>query len=196
MKYALIRRHRRVWPIRVQCRMLGVSVAGYHEHFVGRLQIAGRRHLSGEALVVQIRAVYVANRGAYGWPRVWRALRAQGIRVGKQRVQKLMRQHGIRARGKRRFRVTTDSRHGLPIAPNLLNRNFTVAAPNQGVDRRHHLYPNQPGLAFPGRGHRPVQPPRGGLVDATGDAQPSGHRCAGDGLAAPQSRSKCQTDLP
>ena len=131
MKYALIRRHRRVWPIRVQCRMLGVSVAGYHEHFVGRLHMARRRHLSAEALVVQIRAVYVANRGAYGWPRVWRALRAQGIRVGKQRVQKRMRQHGIRARGKRRFRVTTDSRHGLPIAPNLLHRNFTVAAPNQ-----------------------------------------------------------------
>jgi putative transposase len=59
------------------------------------------------------------------------ALRAQGIRVGKQRVQKLMRQYGIRARGKRRFRVTTDSRHGLPIAPNMLNRDFTVAAPNQ-----------------------------------------------------------------
>src|SRR5271163_2412809 len=131
VKYALIRRHRRVWPIRVQCRMLGVSVAGYHEHFIRRVQIARRRHLSAEALVVQIRAVYVANRGAYGWPRVWRELRAQGIRVGKQRVQKLMRQHGIRARGKRRFRVTTDSRHGLPIAPNLLNRNFTVAAPNR-----------------------------------------------------------------
>ena len=98
MKYALIRRHRRVWPIRVQCRMLGVSVAGYHEHFVRRLQIARRRHLSAEALVVQIRAVYVSNRGAYGWPRVWRELRAQGIRVGKQRVQQLMRQHGIRAR--------------------------------------------------------------------------------------------------
>ena len=131
VKYALIRRHRRVWPIRVQCRVLGVSVAGYHEHFVRRLQIARRRHLRAEALVVQIRAVYVAHRGAYGWPRVWRELRAQGIRVGKQRVQKLMRQHGIRARGKRRFRVTTDSRHGLPIAPNLLHRNFTVAAPNQ-----------------------------------------------------------------
>jgi putative transposase len=131
VKYALIRRHRRVWPIRVQCRMLGVSVAGYHEHFVRRMQIARRRHLSAEALLVHIRAVYVANRGAYGWPRIWRELRAQGIRVGKQRVQKLMRQHGIRARGKRRFRVTTDSRHGLPIAPNLLNRNFTVAAPNQ-----------------------------------------------------------------
>jgi transposase InsO family protein len=52
--------------------------------------------------------------------------------VGKQRVQRLMQQQGIRARGKRRFRVTTtDSRHDLPIAPNLLNRNFTPASPNQ-----------------------------------------------------------------
>ena len=59
-------------------------------------------------------------------------MRAQGIRVGKQRVQRLMQQHGIRARGKRRFRIaTTDSRHRLPIAPNLLDRNFTVAIPNQ-----------------------------------------------------------------
>lgn len=132
MKYALIRRNRRLWPIRVQCRMLGVSVAGYHEHFLGRLHIVRRRHLTAEAIVVPIRAVYAANRGAYGWPRIWRELHAQGIRVGKQRVQRLMRQHGIRARGKRRFRVTTtDSRHSLPIAPNLLNRNFTVAAPNQ-----------------------------------------------------------------
>src|SRR5260370_29889641 len=61
-----------------------------------------------------------------------RELHGQDIRVGKQRVQRLMQQHGIRARGKRRFRVsTTDSRHGLPIAPNLLNRNFAVAAPNR-----------------------------------------------------------------
>jgi putative transposase len=128
----MIRRNRRVWPIRVQCRMLGVSVAGYHEHLVRRLEIARRRHLSAEALLVHIRAVYVANRGAYGWPRIWRELHAQGIRVGKQRVQRLMQQHGIRARGKRRFRVTTtDSRHGLPIAPNLLNRNFAVVAPNR-----------------------------------------------------------------
>jgi putative transposase len=132
VKYALIRRNRRQWPIGLQCRMLGVSVAGYHEHFLRRLQIARRRHLSAEALVVHIRAVYAANRGAYGWPRIWRELRAQGIRVGKQRVQRLMQQHGIRARGKLRFRVTTtDSRHSLPIALNLLNRNFTVAAPNQ-----------------------------------------------------------------
>ena len=94
--------------------------------------IAQRRHLSDEALLVHISAVYAENRGAYGWPRIWRQLRAQGIRVGKLRVQRLMQKHGIQARGKRRFRVaTTDSRHELPIAPNVLDRNFTVAAPNQ-----------------------------------------------------------------
>ena len=132
MKYAFIGHHRRVWPISVQCRVLRVSVAGYHEHRARRREVVQRRHLSNEALLVHIRAVYAANRGAYGWPRVWRQLRAEGIRVGKQRVQRLMQQHGIRARGKRRFRIaTTDSRHGLPIAPNLLDRNFTAARPNQ-----------------------------------------------------------------
>ena len=131
MKYALIRRNRRLWPIRVQCHVLGVSVAGYHEHMARRLTIARRRHLSDEALLVHIRAVFAAHRGAYGWPRIWRQLRAEGVRVGKLRVQQLMQRHGIRARGKRRFRITTDSRHGLPIAPNLLNRNFTVSAPNR-----------------------------------------------------------------
>jgi transposase InsO family protein len=132
MKYAFIYRNRRVWPISVQCRVLRVSVAGYHEHFARRREIVERRHLSDEALLVHIRAVYTENRGAYGWPRIWRELRARGIHVGKLRVQRLMQQNGIRARGKRRFRIaTTDSRHSLPIAPNLLNRRFTVAAPNQ-----------------------------------------------------------------
>ena len=70
-------------------------------------------------------------RGVYGWPRIWRTLLAGGIRVGKQRVQKLMRQHGIRAKGKRRFKVTTDSNHDLPIAPNLLERQFSVAKPDR-----------------------------------------------------------------
>lgn len=132
MKYAFIQCHKRVWPIRVQCRVLLVSTSGYHEHLARYKNLARRRHLSDEALLVHIRAVYAENRGAYGWPRIWRELLARGIRVGKQRVQRLMQQHGIQARGKRRFRVTTtDSRHNLPVAPNLLNRNFSVTAPNR-----------------------------------------------------------------
>jgi putative transposase len=131
VKYAFIRQHRQRWPIRVQCRVLGVSVAGYHEHWLRSRSANSRRHLSEEALLVQIRAIYAESRGAYGWPRIWRELKQRGIRVGKQRVQQLMQQHGIRARGKRRFRVTTQSRPGLPVAENLLNRQFTVTAPNQ-----------------------------------------------------------------
>ena len=90
MKYAFIRRNRRVWPISVQCRVLRVSVAGYHEHFVRRLQLAQRRHLSDEALLVHIRAIYEQNRGAYGWPRIWREHSGPGVRAGKLRVQRLM----------------------------------------------------------------------------------------------------------
>jgi putative transposase len=107
-------------------------MAGYHEHWSRQRTIRPRRHLSEEALLVHIRAVYAETRGAYGWPRIWKQLQRQGIRVGKQRVQRIMQQHGIRARGKRRFRIrTTDSRHGLPVADNLLNRQFNAAAPNQ-----------------------------------------------------------------
>jgi len=132
VRYALIHRNRLVWPVSVQCRVLEVSVSGYHQHRARLVFLSKRRHLSDEALLVRIRAVHAENRGAYGWPRVWRSLRAQGVRVGKRRVQRLMQQHLIQGRGKRRFRVmTTDSRHGLPIAANVLDRNFAVAAPNQ-----------------------------------------------------------------
>jgi transposase InsO family protein len=132
MRYAFIRRHRGVWPIGIQCGVLKVSVSGYHEHFARQLRITERRHLSAEALAVHVRAVYQENQSAYGWPRVWRQLLAQGVRVGKQRVQRLMQEQGLRARGRRRFGVTTtDSRHDLPIAPNRLDRQFLVKAPNQ-----------------------------------------------------------------
>ena len=62
---------------------------------------------------------------------MWKELVARGIRVGKERVRRTMQEHGIKARGKRKFVVTTDSKHDLPIAPNLLQRNFTADAPNQ-----------------------------------------------------------------
>jgi hypothetical protein len=90
MKYAFIQPNKRLWRICVQCRVLLVSASGYHEHLTRRVDIARRRHLSDEALLVHISAVYAENRGACGWPRIWRQLRAQGIRVGKLQVQWLM----------------------------------------------------------------------------------------------------------
>jgi len=87
--------------------------------------------MGNDALLAHIRSVHSESRAEYGWPRVWKKLRAQGIHVGKQRVQRLMKLHAIRARTKRRFRTTTESRHNLPVAPNLLQRRFCPARPNE-----------------------------------------------------------------
>jgi len=131
MKYAWIEKNKLRWPVCVQCRVLSVSASGYRQHLARKKKILTRRHLSETALLVEIRAVHAEARGAYGWPRVWRQLKASGVRVGKLRVQRTMQQEGIRGRGKRRFRiVTTDSNHALPIAPNRLARHFRLAAPN------------------------------------------------------------------
>ncbi len=69
--------------------------------------------------------------GEYGWPRVWKELLANGVRVGKERVRQLMAQHGIKAYTKRKFKATTNSAHGLPVAPNLIQRDFSPALPNR-----------------------------------------------------------------
>ena len=133
MKYAWIRRHNRRWPISVQCEVLGVSASGYFEH-VGaeecrRPSKRGKR-LGDEAVLVHIKAAYAQSKGEYGWPRIWRELLCRGVRVGKDRIRKLMKLHGIQARGKRRYVVTTDSKHNLPVAANLLDRNFEPEQPN------------------------------------------------------------------
>jgi len=115
--------------VSLSCEVLGVSTSGYHEHR-RRWSKPHPRRIGNDALLVHIRAVHAQSRGEYGWPRVWKQLLAQGIRVGKERVRKLMQQHGIKARGKRKFKATTDSNHSLPVAPNLLERNFSPATPN------------------------------------------------------------------
>lgn len=102
----------------MQCRVLQASVSGYHAH-------VARQGQHG------IAALQTQTRRSYGRPRIWRELRNDGVRVGKQRLQTLMQKHGIRAKGKKRFKVTTDSNHDLPIAPNLLNRQFAVGAPDK-----------------------------------------------------------------
>src|SRR5213075_2303745 len=81
-------------------------------------------------LVMEIKAAYAVGRGGYGSPRVQRELRKKGRRIGKKRIERLMRCEGIQARRRRRFGATTDSKHADPIAPNVLDRKFTVEAPN------------------------------------------------------------------
>ncbi len=82
-------------------------------------------------MLVEIEVAHRASGGVYGSPRVHRELRAGGIRCGRKRVARLMREHGIRAKQARRFRATTDSHHGKPVAANLLDRRFEVPAPDR-----------------------------------------------------------------
>ncbi|AOK16759.1 integrase [Burkholderia cepacia] len=132
MKYAFIERNRRHWPISVLCEVLEVSPSGFHQR---RQRVAQdkpqRSRVSDDALLAHIKAIHAEVKGEYGWPRMWKELVARGVRVGKERVRKLMVQHGVRARHKRKYIATTNSNHGLPVAPNLLERNFTALVPNQ-----------------------------------------------------------------
>ena len=134
MKYAWIARHKAVWPVTLSCEVLEVSTSGYFEHQRRRTQAAPSQpggRVSNENLLANIRVIHAEVKGEYGWPRMWKELLGRGLRVGRQRVQQTMQMHGIKARGKRKFVVTTDSKHALPIAPNLLNREFTVDAPDR-----------------------------------------------------------------
>ena len=136
MKYAWIASNKAKWPITLACDILGVSASGYFEHLrrkkLDKLTKPGaNRRMSDEALLVHIRAIHAEVKGEYGWPKMWKELVARGYRVGKERVRRLMKNNGIRARCKRKFVVTTDSKHHLPIAPDLVQRNFNPTAPNQ-----------------------------------------------------------------
>jgi transposase InsO family protein len=117
-----------LYPVRLLCELLDVSRSGFYA-WVDRP--ASPKRIADAQLVLEIRAALARGRGAYGSPRVHRELRARGIRVGKKRVERLMRENGIFARQKRRFVHTTDSRHEHPIAPNVLGRRFDVPAANK-----------------------------------------------------------------
>ena len=136
MKYAWVAAHKQHWPVALTCEVLEVSTSGYFAYWRrSKASEPGKpgtkERVSDGALLTHSRVIHAEVKGEYGWPRMWRALHARGQRVGKERVRKMMKRHGIRARGKTKFVVTTDSKHHLPVAPNLLERQFAPSAPNR-----------------------------------------------------------------
>lgn len=131
MRFAFIQVHVRQHAVTIMCRVLRVSKAGYYA-WVKRPPSA--RATADEQLAERIRAVHRKSRRTYGSPRVHEELKAQGQRHGMKRIARIMRTQGIRAKKVRRFRVTTDSKHAHPIAPNTLDRQFAVA-PGAAPDR-------------------------------------------------------------
>ena len=175
MRYRAIQEHDRRYPIRLMCRALAVSAAGY---YAWRAGLRVRRAVHNRTLLSEIRVIHRESRETYGSPSIWDALIKQGHGVGEHRVARLMRAEGIRAKTVKKWRATTQSNHRLPVAANTLNRQFTVDAAQPGVGRGPHLRVDHGGLALPGRGPRSVLAPR----DRLGDGPPADR---GSGRAGP-----------
>jgi putative transposase len=127
VRYRFIRQHQGQFSVSALCRALRVSRSGYT---VWKRRPPSRRSQEEQALLGRIRAVHHESRGTYGSPRITQELRAREVSCSRNRVARLMRKHAITARPVRRFVVTTDSRHALPVAANLLEQRFTVEQPN------------------------------------------------------------------
>lgn len=128
MRFAFIQEHRRHWPVAVMCRLLKVARSGFYAWLARpESQQAQRR----ARLTKMIRVVHAQSDRTYGSPRVQRELASLGITASVNFVARLMRSAGIAAKTRKKFTVTTDSRHHLPVAENLLGRNFSPARINQ-----------------------------------------------------------------
>jgi putative transposase len=129
MRFAFIEQHVDTFPVRLMCRVLEVSPSGF---YAWRSRPESARTARDRHLLAKVRRLQVQHHGRYGSPRMHAALRADGHGCSRGRVERLMRRHDIRALAGRRFRpCTTDSRHSLPVAPNLLAQRFVAPAPNR-----------------------------------------------------------------
>ncbi len=115
------------FPVSLMCTTFHVSRSGYYSW---KKRDTNERDVRELSLLRAIEDVHTSSRKTYGSPRIYAQLKGMGHEVGKTKVERTMKRHGIRAKTKRKFRVTTDSKHNLPIAPNLIDRNFSPAQPN------------------------------------------------------------------
>ena len=129
MKFAFIAKHRGIWPAGCMCGALGVSRGGFYSWLT---RARSRRSRSDEELGAKVRASFLASDRTYGARRVWRDMLAEGASCGLHRIERLMRQQGLKARPRRR-RLPLDlgERQTGAIAANMLDRSFEASAPNR-----------------------------------------------------------------
>jgi len=128
VKYAWIEAHRDQFEMTRSCRVLGVSRTGYTQW---RSRPPSARSRANAQLDAQVASMHAQSGRSYGRPRLVKALGAQGMPVGPERVRKSLKRQGLHPVYKRPYRVTTDSDHRKPVAPNVLNRGFDGWQPNQ-----------------------------------------------------------------
>ena len=128
MKYRFMERAGSGFEVMKMCRVLGVSRSGYYAYL--RRGLSPRRE-ENERLVARIREIWKSRRRVYGSPRITAELHSEGQPCGKNRIARLMRENGIRSLMKKRFRVTTRSNHRLPVAEDLVGRDFRADSFNK-----------------------------------------------------------------
>jgi transposase InsO family protein len=128
MRFQFIDDHREEFPITRMCQELGVSASGY---YVWRDRPLSGREMANRELFQKIEIVYNESLGVYGSPRIYAELKAQDVACSENRVARLMRLYGLRAKQTRRFKTTTKRNKAHPVAPNLLKRDFAADRPNQ-----------------------------------------------------------------
>jgi putative transposase len=126
VKYGQIESMRQQYPVASMCRVLDVSESGYH---AWRTRAPSARAQEENRLEVAISAAHRRTRETCGPERLQADLADNGVQVGIHRIKRIRKKLGLRCKQKRKFKMTTDSKHNLPVATNLLNRQFTVAAP-------------------------------------------------------------------
>lgn len=128
MKFVFIEEQRDQYPVRLMCRVLEVSPSGY---YAWRTRPVSQREMANQQLTQEIKTVFEASQRTYGSPRVYHALKSKGFACSENRVARLMRLQGIRAKQSKRYRSTTRRDPSRPVAPNHLERDFTATVPNE-----------------------------------------------------------------
>ena len=128
MRFALIDAEKAEFPVRTMCRLLDVSESGF---FAWQGRPASQRQRDDMIYLAHIRTAFELSNRTYGSPRMHRELVDEGLPIGRRRTARLMRENGLAARQKRRFKRTTDSTHAWPVVPNLLDQDFAAEAPDQ-----------------------------------------------------------------
>jgi putative transposase len=126
--FAFIQAHQETWPVTVLCDTLGVSTAGF---YAWQKRPPSDQQQRRDALLVEIRAIHAESKERYGSPRIHAELAGNGTPCSVNTVAKLMHDNDIRAKSARKFRNTTDSNHSLPVADNVLDRQFDPQGPNE-----------------------------------------------------------------
>jgi len=128
MRYQFIDEQKKAWPITLMCDVLGVSRSGYYDWTAGDLSQHDR---SNRVLDRRIGEIFAEHRQRYGAPRIAAALHDEGIECSENRIARRMCVLGLKAIQAKKFKVTTDSTHSKPVAPDLLEQDFSAVAPNQ-----------------------------------------------------------------